>query len=102
MKLKVGDSIIVIAGKNKGKTGKITATNEEKNTVIVEKVNMKVKHHKKTMAAPGQKIESEAPLHASNVMIIDPKTNKRSRIGYRILKTGKKERFSKASGEALN
>jgi len=101
MKLKVGDNVIVIAGKNKGKTGKITKINRDKNNVLIEKVNMQIKHIKKRGEEPGNKTEREAPIHASNVMIIDPKTNKRSRIGYRILKDGKKERFAKASGEAL-
>ena len=101
MKLKVGDNIIVIAGKNKGKTGKITKTDRKNNTVIVEKVNLQTKHVKKGMNGPGQRIEIEAPLDASNVMILCPKTKKRSRIGYRMLKDGKKERFAKASGETL-
>ena len=101
MKFKVGDTIIVIAGKHKGKTGKIKKINHEKSTVIVDKVNMLVKYRKKTATAAGQKTQQEAPLHASNVMILCPKTNKPSRIGIRILKDGKKERFAKKSGETL-
>lgn len=101
MKLKVGDQVIVIAGKNKGKTGKITKISRKNNTVVVEKVNFQIKHIKKKGDEPGNKIEREAPIHASNVMIIDPKTNKRSRIGYRMLKDGKKERFAKVSNEPL-
>ena len=101
MKLKVGDNIIVIAGKNKGKTGKIMKTDRKNDRVVIEKVNLQIKHVKKTSNAPGQKIEREAPIHVSNVMILCPKTNKRSRIGYRLLKNGKKERFAKSSSEPL-
>jgi len=101
MKIKVGDNVVVIAGKSKGKTGKIVKTMRDKNQVIVEKVNLQTKHMKKSANGPGQRLEREAPLDASNVMILDPKTNKRTRIGYRMLKTGKKERFAKASNEPL-
>jgi large subunit ribosomal protein L24 len=101
MKFKLNDRIIVIAGKHKGKTGKITKIDRDNNKVIVEKVNMQKKHVKKTSSAPGQKIEREAPIDASNVMILCPKTSKPSRIGYRMLKDGKKERFAKKTGETL-
>jgi len=101
MKLKLGDSIIVIAGKNKGKTGKIVKTDRSGNKVTIEKVNLQTKHIKKKGKDPGRKIEREAPIDASNVMILCPKTNKRSRIGYRVLKTGQKERYAKVSGETL-
>jgi large subunit ribosomal protein L24 len=101
MKIKVGDNVIVISGKNKGKTGKVLKTNQEKNRVVVEKVNLQTKHIKKGFNGPGQKIERESSIDASNVMILCPKTNKRSRVGYKVLKTGKKERFAKVSGEPL-
>lgn len=100
MKLKIKDRVIVIAGKHKGKTGTIIKTDKKMNTVTIEKVNMRIKHVKKTMNAPGQKKEYEAPLDASNVMILDPKTGKPSRIGYRLTKTGK-ERYAKKSGDVL-
>jgi large subunit ribosomal protein L24 len=101
MKIKVGDNVIVISGKNKGKTGKVLKTDQEKNRVLVEKVNLQSKHLKKGMNGPGQKIERESSIDASNVMILCPKTNKRTRVGYKMLKTGKKERFAKVSGEPL-
>lgn len=101
MKFKLKDRIIVIAGKHKGKTGQITKIDRDNNKVTVEKVNMQKKHVKKTSNAPGQKIEREAPIDASNVMILCPKTSKPSRIGYRVLKDGKKERFAKKTGETL-
>jgi large subunit ribosomal protein L24 len=101
MKFKTGDTVIVIAGKHKGKTGKISKINREKDTVIVEKVNMLTGYRKKTATAAGEKSQKEAPIHASNVMILCPKTNKPSRIGVRMLKNGKKERFAKKTGETL-
>lgn len=102
MKIKVGDNVIVISGKNKGKTGKVLKTDAKKNHVVVEKVNLQTKHIKKGFNGPGQKVEREASIDASNVMILCPKTNKRSRVGYKILKDGKKERFAKVSGEPLS
>jgi len=102
MKIKQGDQVIVIAGKNKGKTGKVIKVNKKKDSVIVEKTNMYIKHVKKSANEPGHKEEREAPIHISNIMIICPKTNKPSRIGYRNLKDGKKERFAKVSGETLS
>jgi len=101
MKLKKGDQVVVIAGKNKGKTGKITKADHKKNKVTVEKVNLQTRHIKKKNEEPGNRIEIEAPIDSSNVMILCPKTNKRTRIGYRKLKTGKKERYAKVSDEPL-
>ncbi len=97
MKLKLGDQVVVIAGKDKGKTGKITKILRKLDKVVVEKVNMRTKHIKKTAQRAGEKIQFEAPIHASNVMFIDPKTSKRTRLGYRKLENGKKERITKKS-----
>lgn len=100
MKLKINDSVIVISGKDKGKKGKITRLLKDKNQVVVEKVNIRTKHMKRTQTAPGEIIRYEAPISASNVAIIDPKTGKPSRIGYKI--AGKdKIRISKKSGDAV-
>ncbi len=101
MKLKVNDQIMVIAGKHKGKTGKILRTFEETNKIIVEKVNMQTDYKKKSQNAPGQKVQKEGAIDASNIMILDPKTKKPTRIGYRFLPSGKKERFAKKSGISL-
>ena len=102
MKLKVGDQIVVIAGKDKGKTGKITRILRTANKVIVEKVNIRTKHIKKTAQKAGEKIQFEAAIHASNVMFVDPKSGKRTRLGYRKLDTGKKERIAKNSGVGVD
>lgn len=101
MKLKIGDQVVVIAGKHKGKTGKLIKINQKNDSVKVEKINMQIKFQKKTSSAAGQKIEKEGYIHVSNVMILCPKTNKPSRIGKRVLKDGTRERFAKVSGERL-
>ena len=102
MKLKVGDKVVVISGKDKGKEGKIIKTLREQNRVIVEGVNVVKKHIKPRGNEAGSIVEVEAPIHASNVMILDPKTNKRTRIGHEIDKNGKKIRVAKKSNSAID
>ena len=103
MNLKVGDKVVVIAGSNKGKEGKITKTLKNENRVIVEGVNIVKKHKKGNGQETGGILEVEAPINASNVMIIDPKTKKPSRVGYKKdEKTNKKIRISKKSSEKID
>lgn len=102
MKIKKDDIVVIIAGKDKGKEGKILRTIASKERVVVEGANMRTKHFKKTKERPGQKLEFEAPMHVSNVMLIDPKTKKRTRVGYIKDKSGKKVRIAKKSGETLD
>lgn len=102
MKLKVGDKVVVIAGKDRGKEGRITKILRDENKVVVENVNMIKRHQKSDGQNPGSIIEMEAPIHASNVMILDPKTKKRTRIGHTIDKNNKKIRISKKSNESLD
>ena len=103
MNFKVGDEVVVITGSDKGKTGKIVKTLKAENKVIVEGVNVVKKHQKATAQATGGIIEVEAPINASNVMILDPKTKKRTRIGYtRDEKSNKKIRISKKSNEKID
>ena len=102
MKLKVGDKVVVIAGSSKGKEGKITKTFKDENKVIVEGVNIVKKHKKGNGQETGGILEVEAPIHASNVMIVDPKTKKGTRIGHTTDKNGKKIRISKKSNEKLD
>lgn len=102
MKLKLNDKVLVIAGKDRGKTGKIIRVDHKNSRVTVEKVNIRTKHIRKTQQRAGERIQYEAPLHASNVMILDPKENKPTRIGYKRLANGKKERISKLSGTSLD
>ena len=102
MNLKVGDKVVVIAGSQKGKTGKIIKTLRNENRVVIENVNMVKKHIKPNGGNAGSIVEIEAPIHASNVMILDPKTNKRTRIGHSTNKSGKKIRISKKSNESID
>lgn len=102
MKIKTGDKVLVIAGKDRGKSGKVTRIISKHNRVVVEKVNMRTKHIKKTQQRAGDKIRYEAPFDASNVMILDPKENKPTRVGYKRDDKGKKERISKLTGMSLD
>ena len=102
MKLKQGDKVVVIAGKDKGKEGKIIKTFKAENKVTVEGINIAHKHIKPNGGQQGEIIEVERPLHVSNVMIVDPKTKKATRIGHTTDKNGKKIRVSRKSNEKLD
>lgn len=103
MNFKVGDKVVVITGSNKGKEGKIIKTLKKENRVIIEGVNIIKKHKKGNGQETGGILEIEAPIHASNVMLIDSKTKKRTRIGHTIdEKTNKKIRISKKSNEKID
>ncbi|SFG81877.1 large subunit ribosomal protein L24 [Sporolactobacillus nakayamae] len=99
--VKKGDKVQVISGKDKGKQGVILAAYPAKERVLVEGVNIIKKHSKPSQAAPqGGILEHEAPVHVSNVMLLDPKTNEPTRVGSKIV-DGKKVRVSKKSGEII-
>ncbi len=102
MNLKVGDKVKVIAGSSKGKEGKIIKTLRSSNRVIVEGANIVKKHRKGNGLESGGILEVEAPIHASNVMIIDPKTIITTRIGHETLENGKKVRVAKKSNEKID
>ena len=101
MRIKQGDKVIVIAGKDKGKEGKVLKTFRADNKVIVEGINIVKKHIKPNGGEAGRIAEIEAPINASNVMAIDSKTKKRTRIGY-ISEDCKKIRVSRKSNEKLD
>ena len=107
MKIKKNDMVMIIAGNDRGKTGKILKVFPKSNKVIIEGINMRKRHTKPTQKNPqGGILEKEALIHASNVMMLDPKTNEPTRLGAQIIldeKTGKKKRarVSKASGEMI-
>ena len=102
MNFKVGDEVVVITGSDKGKKGKILKTLRKDNKVVVEGVHVIKKHQKPTGQETGGILEIEAPIHASNVMIVDPKTKKRTRIGHTTDKNGKKIRITKKSNEKID
>jgi large subunit ribosomal protein L24 len=101
MKLKKGDLVAVIAGKDKGKQGKITEVVLKDNKVIVEGVNMVKKHSKASQTTAAGIISKQLPIHASNVMLIDPKSGKPTRIGKKAEKNGSFVRFAKNSGTVI-
>ncbi|WP_153125744.1 50S ribosomal protein L24 [Peribacillus tepidiphilus] len=102
MHVKKGDKVVVISGKDKGKQGVILEAYPKKNRVLVEGVNIVKKHSKPSQANPqGGIISQEAPIHVSNVMPIDPKTGKPTRVGYKTV-DGKKVRIAVKSGESLD
>lgn len=102
MKIKLNDQITVIAGKDKGKKGKIMKVLVKQNKVVVEKLNMRTKHIKKTQNKAGERIKFEAPMHVSNVMLICPLCGKSTRVGYKKLATGKKQRICKKCKESVD
>lgn len=100
LKVKKGDKVVVITGRDKGKTGEIIEVNPTENRVKVRGVNMVKRHQKQSMQTPGGIIEKEAPIHVSNVAHIDPKTQKPTRVGYRT-EGEDKIRFARRSGEKI-
>ena len=96
------DTVKILSGKYRGKTGKVLKVYRDENRVIVEGVNIIKKHSKPSQKNPqGGIIEKEASVHVSNLMVIDPKTNEPTRVGYKYLDDGTKVRFSRKSGEML-
>jgi large subunit ribosomal protein L24 len=98
-KIKQNDNVIVITGKDNGKTGKVIRVFKD-DTVLVEGINMKKKHVRKDQTGKGQIIEMAFPLHISNIAIVDPKTKKASRVGYKMVDK-QKVRIAKASGQEI-
>ena len=102
IRLKKGDTVIVLAGKYKGKTGKVLATHPSENKVTVEGVNIVKKHQKPSKAYPqGGIIDITKPMWVSKVAIVEPTSKKASRIGYQIAKDGTKTRVFKKTGKEI-
>ncbi|MBF0434988.1 MAG: 50S ribosomal protein L24 [Magnetococcales bacterium] len=100
-RLKKGDQVVVISGKDKGKRGRILQVLPKKDAVLVEKINMVKRHTKQSKNDAGGIVEKEAPIHKSNVMYYDAVAGKGTKIGMKRLDDGKKIRISKKSGEAV-
>lgn len=100
MKIKKDDKVIVLAGKDKGKTGTVARVIRDQNKVIVEGINMRKKTVRATAGQPNNMVEFAAPIHISNVALIDAKTKKASRVGFQMEK-GKKVRITRASGSVV-
>ncbi len=101
-RIKKGDRVTVISGRNKGKAGEVVRILTKLDRAIVQGVNMVKRHRRPSAASPGGIDEIEAPIHISNLAHIDPKTRLPTRVGYRFMEDGRKMRFAKRSGEILD
>ncbi|UPQ86187.1 50S ribosomal protein L24 [Ignavigranum ruoffiae] len=101
MRIKTGDKVRIIAGKDKGKEGTVLKTMPKADKVVVEGLNLAKKHQKASQMSTGGMNEFPAPIHVSNVQLVDPSTGETSRVGYRE-EDGKKVRFAKKSNTTLN
>ena len=102
LKIKKGDHVIVIAGRDKGKHGEVVEMLPKESRAIVRGVNVVRRHQKQTASQEGGIISKEAPIHISNLALEDPKDGKPTRIGFKFLEDGKKVRFAKRSGEVIS
>lgn len=100
-KVKKGDTVVVLTGKDKGKTGEIKRVLTDEAKVVVQGVNIQTHHRKPTAKGPGGLDKTEAPIHVSNVAIVDPKSKKASRVGFKTV-GDKKVRIARKSGEAID
>ena len=101
-KIKKGDNVMVMTGKDKGKSGEVLSVLPVKERLLVRGVNIVKRHTKPSQTAPGGIVERESTVHVSNVALIDPTSNKATKIGFRVLEDGRKVRFSKSSSEILD
>jgi len=101
-KIKKGDKVVVLTGRDKGKSGEVLRVVRADNRVVVQGVNMMKRHTAPRPGEPGGIVEREAAIHVSNVAHIDPKSQRPTRVGYRFLDDGRKVRFAKRSGEILD
>ena len=100
--IKKGDTVIVIAGKDKGKTGKVVRVLGEDDKVVVERIALAKKHTKpRGMGEPGGIVEVEATIHLSNLKLIDPKNDQPTKVGFRVLEDGRKVRVARATGNVI-
>ena len=101
LKIRSGDEVVVICGRDKGKRGKVIKVFPQTYRAIVGGVNLVIKHTKPTQNSEGGIIKKEKSIHISNLAILDPKDNKPSKVGFKFLKNGAKVRFAKLSGEVI-
>jgi large subunit ribosomal protein L24 len=101
LKVKKGDKIVVLTGKDKGKTGEIKKVMPSDNKVIVQGINVQTKHRKPSQTGPGGLDKIEMPIHVSNVAVVDPKTSKATRVSYKTV-GDRKVRVARRSGEVID
>ena len=101
-RLRKGDDVVVISGRDKGKTGSILRVIRSEDRVIVDGINMVKRHTRPSQSQPGGIVDKEAPIHISNVALADPKDGSATRVGYKFLEDGRKVRVAKQSGEVID
>jgi len=101
-KIKTKDKVVVLTGKDKGKTGEVLKVFPAENRVVVQGVNVVKKHTRPSARSQGGIVEMEAPIDVSNVAHLDPKDNKPTRVGFKVLEDGRKVRVAKRSGEIID
>jgi large subunit ribosomal protein L24 len=102
LKIKKGDKVVVLTGRDKGKSGEVLRVSRADNRLVVQGINMVKRHTQAKPGEPGGIIEKEGTIHVSNVAHVDPKSQQPTRVGYRFLEDGRKVRFAKRSGEILD
>jgi large subunit ribosomal protein L24 len=100
-KIKKGDKVVVLAGRDKGKSGEVIEVRPKENRALVRGVNMIRRHQRQSASQEGGIISKEGPIHLSNIALEDPKDGKATRVGFKILADGKKVRVAKRSGEQI-
>ena len=101
-KIRKGDKVVVLSGKDKGRTGEVLSVQPKEDKALVRGVNMIRRHQKQSQSEQGGIITKEAPIHLSNLAIADPKDGKPTRVGFQLQKDGTKVRVAKRSGEVIN
>ena len=102
LKIRKGDRVVVTTGRDRGKTGEVLRILRKRNRAVVQGVNMVKRHQRPSQTAGGGIVEKELAIHISNLAHIDPKDQKPTRIGFKILADGRKVRFAKRSGEIID
>jgi large subunit ribosomal protein L24 len=101
-KIRKGDKVVVLAGRDKGRSGEVLRVIPKDEKAIVRGINIVVRHQRQSQAQEGGLIRKEAPIHLSNIALADPKDGKPTRVGFQIQADGKKVRVAKRSGEVIN
>jgi len=101
-KIRKGDKVVVLAGRDKGRTGEVIEVRPAEARALVRGINMVKRHQRQTAAQQGGIISKEGPIHLSNLAVADPKDGKPTRIGFKVMKDGKKVRVAKRSGVEIN
>ncbi len=102
MKIRKGDTVVMLTGKHKGKKGEVLRSLPEKNLAVVQGINVVKRHQAPSANNPGGIVEKELPVHVSNLSHVDPKDGGATKIGYKFLDDGRKVRFAKKSGEMID